>query len=83
MTEQRDFEDQLVVQVRELLGPAHGVSLRGSYPETQLIVTKPERPEREILYPIWGGDFSQPPGFEDVNDTAVLIYSNVIEYEHR
>jgi hypothetical protein len=82
VTEPRDFEAALEKRLRELLGPGYGISFRGPYPSTDVIVTSPVRPERELSFPLWDGSYAEP-GSSDVEDAAVLIFAHVGEREQR
>jgi hypothetical protein len=66
----------------ELSGPGYGVSLRDAYPATEVVVTSPIRRDREMRFALWE-DYGQPEGYEDANDTAVLILAHVGEREQR
>lgn len=83
MTTHRAYEEALHRRLLELLGPGYTARLNGAYPETELVITSPMHPDREVTYGVWSEDYGPDEGYEDANDAAVLIYTNVTEYEQR
>ena len=77
---ERAHEHELALKQRvgAMLGAGYMVSLRGSYPDTELVVVTPLRPGRERPYALWEGSFGHP---EDTDDAATLIFAHVTEYD--